>query len=101
MRATIAKKLANSKRRIDRRLDKENHNGGDEPALTARNHHYEIADRVRGIAHGGIGVVHALARQIGLIDAIDHHLDLLKFHRPFHESDHVLNFAYNALCEGT
>src|SRR5271157_4639 len=25
----------------------------------------------------------------------------LKIHLPFHESDHVLNFAYNALCEGT
>jgi hypothetical protein len=22
-------------------------------------------------------------------------------HLPYHESDHVLNFAYNALCDGT
>jgi hypothetical protein len=101
VRATIAKKLANSKRRIERRLDKEKHNGGEEPMFTAHNVQYEISSRTRGIAHGGIGAVHALARQIGLIDAIDRHLDLLKFHRPFHESDHVLNFAYNALCEGT
>src|SRR5262249_42462038 len=28
-------------------------------------------------------------------------LVLLKIHLPYHESDHVLNFAYNALCEGT
>jgi hypothetical protein len=28
-------------------------------------------------------------------------LHLLKFHLPYHESDHVLNFAYNALCNGT
>jgi hypothetical protein len=28
-------------------------------------------------------------------------LHLLKIHLPFHESDHVLNFAYNALCDGT
>ena len=28
-------------------------------------------------------------------------LQLLKIHLPFHESDHVLNFAYNALCEGS
>ena len=28
-------------------------------------------------------------------------MHLLKIHLPFHESDHVLNFAYNALCEGT
>jgi hypothetical protein len=93
--------LTNSKRRIDRRLDKETHNGGEEPMFAARNIQYEIASRTRGIAHGGIGALHVLARQIGLIDAIDRRLDLLQFHRPFHESDHVLNFAYNSLCEGT
>ena len=55
VRATIAKKLANSKRRIDRRLDKENHNGGEEPMFTAHNLQYELSGRTRGIAHGGIG----------------------------------------------
>jgi hypothetical protein len=69
--------------------------------FTARNIHYEIADRSRGTAHGGIGAIHALARQIGLIEAIDDRLHVLKIHLPFHESDHVLNFAYNALCDGT
>jgi hypothetical protein len=101
VRAKIAKKLANSKRRIERRLDKENMTGCEQPMFTAQNIDYEIASRTRGIAHGGIGALHVLAKQIGLIDGIDQHLDLLKFHRPFHESDHVLNFAYNALCEGT
>ncbi len=43
----------------------------------------------------------AVARQTGLIDAIDRRLHLLKIHLPYHESDHVLNLAYNALCEGT
>ena len=42
-----------------------------------------------------------LARRIGLIDAIDERLHLLKIHLPYHESDHVLNIAYNALCDGT
>jgi hypothetical protein len=98
--ATIAGKLANRKRRIERRLDKTNLVGCDKPMFTASNIHYEISDRSRGIAHGGIGAMHALAQQIGLIDAIDERLQLLKIHLPFHESDHVLNFAYNALCEG-
>ena len=31
---------------------------------------------------------------------IDASLQLLKVHRPYHESDHVLNIAYNALCGG-
>jgi len=31
---------------------------------------------------------------------IDRRLHLLKFHRPYHESDHVLNLAFNPLCGG-
>ena len=69
--------------------------------LAASNIHYEMADRSRGIACGGIGAIHLLARRTGLIEAIDRHLHLLKFHRPYHESDHVLNIAYNILAGGT
>jgi hypothetical protein len=69
--------------------------------FTARDLHYEISDRARGIAAGGIGAIHALAHELGLIDAIDRRLHLLKFHFPYHESDHVLTFAYNPLCDGT
>jgi hypothetical protein len=69
--------------------------------LTATNIHYQIADRVRGIAHGGIGAFHLLARKLGLIQRIDDRLHLLKIHLPYHESDHVLAIAYNALCDGT
>jgi hypothetical protein len=92
--------LANRKRRIQRRLDKTNGDGCRRPVFTASDIHYEIADRTRGISSGGIGAFHALARQVGLIDAIDDRLKLLKFHFPYHESDHVLTFAYNALCDG-
>jgi len=99
--STICRKLVNSKRRIERRLDKTKLGKCDKPMFTARNIHYEIGERSRGLAHGGIGALHTLARQIGLIDALDERLHLLKIHLPFHESDHVLNFAYNALCEGT
>ena len=38
---------------------------------------------------------------LGLPEAIDERLHLLKIHLPYHESDHVLNLAYNALCDGT
>jgi hypothetical protein len=69
--------------------------------FTAANIHYEIADRTRGLAHGGVGALHLLARRIGLVDAINDKLHLLKIHLPYHESDHVLNLAYNALCDGT
>jgi Transposase DDE domain group 1 len=100
-KARLQGKLANCKRRIERRLDKNDLRGFEQPMFTARNIHYEIAERVHGIAHGGIGAMHLLARRIGLIDAIDQGLQVLKIHLPYHESDHVLNLAYNALCDGT
>ena len=68
--------------------------------FTARNLIYELADRDRGLCHGGIGAVHLLARKVGLIDAINSNVHLLKVHLPYHESDHVLNIAYNILCDG-
>jgi len=69
--------------------------------FVASNVHFELAGKTHGIATGGIGVVHRLAQEIGLVDAIDRRLHLLKIHMPYHESDHVLNLAYNALCDGT
>jgi hypothetical protein len=99
--AKIREQLRRRKRRIERRLDKQNLDGCERPMFTATTIHYEISDKDRGIAHGGIGALHTLARQLGLIDAIDRRLQLLKLHLPYHESDHVLNLAYNSLCGGT
>jgi hypothetical protein len=97
----IRRQLQRRKRRLARRLDKWNVQGFEQPMFTAANIHFEISDRDRGIAHGGLGAIHALVRQLGLVDAIDRQLILFKFHLPYHESDHVLNLAYNALCGGT
>jgi hypothetical protein len=47
-----------------------------------------------------MGAVHALVVATGLAVRIDERLNLLKVHRPYHESDHVLNIAYNAMCGG-
>jgi len=69
--------------------------------MAASNIHYEVARRTRGMACGGIGAIHLLARRTGLIDAIDRSLHLLKVHLPYHESDHVLNMAYNIMAGGT
>jgi hypothetical protein len=69
--------------------------------FAATNIRVERADKVRAIGVGDIGLVHQLARAVGLVDAIDRRLHLLKIHRPYQESDHVLNLAYNALCDGT
>ena len=101
MNTIIRRKLANRKRRIQRRLDKTDLRGCHEPMMTASNIHYEIADRSRGISVGGIGAMHKLVRQIGLIEALDRRLELLKLHLPYHDSDHVLAIAYLPLCGGT
>jgi Transposase DDE domain group 1 len=101
VKTKIRRQLARRKRRIERRLDKFDLRGCERPMLTASAIHYEISAKAHGIAHGGIGAIHRLARKLGLIDALDRHLQLFKIHLPYHESDHVLNIAYNALCEGT
>ena len=101
MNDKIRKKLAQGKRRIMRRLDKNDNTGCERPMLTASNIDYEMADRTRAIAAGGMGAMHLVAKKLGLVEAIDDHLHLLKFHLPYHESDHVLNIAYNLLAGGS
>jgi hypothetical protein len=98
--AKIREKLARDKCRIERRLDKNNNTGCERPMLTASNIDYEFADRTRAIAAGGLGAIHLVARKLGLVEAIDRSLQLLKVHLPYHESDHVLNIAYNLLAGG-
>ncbi len=89
------------KDRIRRRLDKTRDTATGQPVFTTRPIDYDVSHRHRAIAHGGIGVIHMLSHRLGLPQAIDQRLHLLKVHLPYHESDHVLNIAYNALCHGT
>jgi len=101
VKVKIRRQLNRRKRRIERRLDKFNLEGCERPMFTANNIHYEISERDRGTVHGGIGAMHALTNCLGLAESIDRQLVLFKFHLPYHESDHVRNIAYNALCGGT
>jgi Transposase DDE domain group 1 len=93
-------KFLRRKRRIARRLQPRMLEARATPMLAAGNIQYDLADRTGAIGCGGIGSVHLLARKVGLIDAIDADLHLLKVHLPYHESDHVLNIAYNVMCGG-
>jgi Transposase DDE domain group 1 len=93
--------LDNCKRRIARRLDKSKDTITFEPQFSASNIHYEVSERQSGINCGGIGAIHLLAKRLGLVEAIDQRLHLLKLHFPYQDSDHVLNIAYNSLCGGT
>jgi hypothetical protein len=94
-------KLARRKRRIERRLRPRTWTAQPNPMYTASTIQYEHSDRVRGLASGGIGLMHRLAQHTGLVEAIDRHVDLFKVALPYHESDHVLGIAYNVLCGGT
>jgi len=96
---SIQNRLRNAKQRIVRRLAGSREDQG-RPMFSAEPIRVELADKVRALGPGGIGVVHQLARAVGLVEAIDRRVHVLKVHRPYHESDHVLNLAYNALCDG-
>lgn len=63
--------------------------------------HYEIGANTDATSFGGIAAVHRLATGMGLVKELDERLQLLKVHLPYHESDHVLNLAYNVMCGGT
>ena len=63
--------------------------------------HYEVGGNVDATCFGGIAAVHRLVTRLGLPEAIDTDVELLKLHLPYHESDHVLNLAYNVACGGT
>lgn len=68
--------------------------------LKASNIRYEMAQRTAAMNCGGIGAMHLLVQRLGLVEDIDKNLRLLKVHLPYHESDHVLNLAYNILAGG-
>ena len=65
MNTKIRQQIERRKRRIERRLDKNDNRGCDRPMMTAANIHYEIADRTRATANGGIGAMHLLVRKLG------------------------------------
>jgi hypothetical protein len=98
--ASLWNRIESEKRKIQQRLkDAHRFNPGG-PTLGASNIHYEISGRDRGMIYGGVGAAHRMVSQIGLAERIDESVSLLKLHVPYHESDHVLNIAYNSLCGG-
>ena len=87
---------------LERRLGRENLAGDrDKPVLGDVNMRYEMSGRTQATGCGGIGAIHKMAVALGLARAINEDLSLLKIHLPYHESDHVLNMAYNILAGGT
>jgi hypothetical protein len=103
----IAQKLARRQRRIEKRLQSACEGrfvrmmSGAPPVLSTVGLKYELADKAQAIVYGGVPLMLRVARESGLVDAIDSGVPILKWRCPYDESDHVLNLAMNALCEGT
>lgn len=103
MKQSIRRRMKAAKRRIRRRLKKVEGGRaprGVGPEFQAGNIQYEIGERVQAISCGGIGAIHKLALNTGLVTALDTRLPILKLRCPYSEADHILNIAYNTLSGG-
>ena len=104
MNPKIRRPLKQEKRKIIERL--EPFIGGTDPKQEGRPEFsgpsptYEMSERTRAVPYGGLAAVHQRVRQAGLPKVIDSQLGILKRARPYQDSDHVLNIAYNILCGG-
>ena len=104
MKTNVGRQLEQEKRKIKARLaplmgGKEPKKPGS-PEFNAPRAKYEIAERVRAVTCGGLAAMHDLVRGVGLPEAIDQQLGILKRARPYRDSDHILNIAYNVLRGG-
>ncbi len=102
MKAVDAVVLAERETRIRTRLNRENFPEDlSRPMLGGSNVRYEMSARAQATSCGGIGLIHEMVRSIGLAQSINERVRVFKRHWPYHESDHVLNLAYNILAGGT
>ena len=72
-----------------------------EPVITAPRTTLDISERVQATPWAGVTTALRCLEQSGLRHEIEHHLRLLKVYSPYHEFDHVLNIALNALVGGS
>ncbi|MBI3447309.1 MAG: hypothetical protein HY049_00095 [Acidobacteria bacterium] len=70
------------------------------PVFRTRQVRVEADRRGKTTAYGGLALAHKLVSWLGLADALDRELVLLKLHLPYRESDHVLTHVYNMFVGG-
>jgi hypothetical protein len=99
LRNSLRRRHARIARRHCEAIDGQWPRRGAERELVGRGR-YELSDRISATSYGGVPGLLALARDVGLPEAIDDAVHVLQCHRPYAESDHVLNIAFNALCGG-
>jgi hypothetical protein len=97
----IGNRMRSRKRRLGRRLARRQVVGGSGRRVLGRvNSHLELADKTVATSLGGATLAWKLVRKLKLAEEIDARVSVFRRHLPYHESDHVLNLAFNALCGG-
>lgn len=71
------------------------------PKMRTPKLHTELDDRLPATCFGGVSLFLSLWRQLKVSDAIDLRVDVLRRHKPYHESDHVLAQVLNLFVGGT
>jgi hypothetical protein len=92
--------FAERKAQIEARLDPAYQPFTSRPVLGRASTRFEVSRRVHAVGCGGLASVHAIVSSIGLAESINRSLTVFKMPRPYFESDHVLNLAYNLLAGG-
>jgi hypothetical protein len=94
----ILANIERRRKRIEERLDRRWQPERLEPVMEEANIRYEVSDRVSATDAGGLGMMRSVVRCLGLAELIDEKVELLKKHRPYHESDHILSLVYSMIC---
>ena len=63
--------------------------------------HLETEERATVTRFGGLALVEQFCRRFKVAEGIDEHVEVLKLHLPYHESDHVLAQAMSLYVGGT
>jgi len=100
MKTNMAKIHAARKQKMLRRCQPRRDDLG-RPQLSAKETRFELSQKTSAVACGGVPLLHQLGERLGLKQVIDRTVQVLKQHKPYHESDHVLNIALNLLAGGT
>jgi hypothetical protein len=96
----VRDQITRRQRRIARRLEQSGAGNG-LPVLDTRAAYFASSSRICATGAGGVRLAHELSQALRLPQEIDKRVGLLKLHRPYHESDHVLSMVYNLLAGGT
>ena len=78
------KTYCRDKQNLEKRLERKGYEDQPKPMFKDSNVVYEIAERVRAIACGGMGAFHKLVCRLKLDRALNKNLELLKIHVPYH-----------------